>query len=84
MSWYLKLKWLQRDPNKQPLSLQANIQPFGQTDQIIELNGGYLSLRWIWLYVIVMSRIRFTLNPHSIFAWVSKNYLLETVTTSED
>ena len=33
----IKGKWLQRDSNPQPLSLQTNIQPFSQTGQMIEL-----------------------------------------------
>ena len=31
-----------------------------------------------WLYVLVMSRTRFRVNPHSILAWKSNNSLLET------
>ena len=41
------------------LSSQTNSQPFGQTNQMIELCSDYLSVRCIWLYVLVMSRTRF-------------------------
>ena len=81
--WHLKFKWLQQDSNQQPLRSQINTQPFGQTDQIIELKCGYISLRWIWLYILVISRSRFRVNPHSIFAWMSRNSLLENVAISE-
>ena len=54
---YLKFKWLQRDSNPQSRSSWTNIQPFTQTGQLIELCYEYLSVRWIWLYVI-MSRAR--------------------------
>ena len=37
----------------------------------------------IWQYVLVMSRKRFRVNPHSIVAWMSKNSLLEAVAKSE-
>ena len=36
-----------------------------QTGQMIELCSEYLSVRCIWLYVLVMSRTRFRVNPHS-------------------
>ena len=32
---YLKFKWLQRDSNPKPLSLETNIQPFSQTVVIL-------------------------------------------------
>ena len=65
---YLKFKWQQRDSNSQPLSSQTNTQPFSQTGQMIELCCEYLSVRCIWLYVIIMSRTSFRVNPHSF--WV--------------
>ena len=37
-----------------------------QTGQMIELCSEYLFVRWIWLYVIVMSRKHFRVNPYSI------------------
>ena len=57
-----------------------NIQPFGQTDQMTQLSCEYLSVRCIWLNVLVMSRTRFRVNPHSIACleqevpWHSGNY----------
>ena len=36
-----------------------------------------------WLYVLVMSRTRFRVNPHSIVAWMSRNSLLEAGAKSE-
>ena len=36
-----------------------------------------------WLYVLVMSRTRFRVNPHSIVAWMSGNSLLEAGAKSE-
>ena len=36
-----------------------------------------------WLHVIIMSRTRFRVNPHSIVAWMSRNSLLEAGTKSE-
>ena len=62
----LKFKWLQLDSNPQPLSSSTNTQPFSQTGQMIELCCEYLSVRCIWLYVLIMSRTRFRVNPHSI------------------
>ena len=35
------------------------------------------------LYVLIMSRTRFRVNPHSIFACMSRNSLLETGAISE-
>ena len=32
---------------------------------------------YVWLYVLVMSRTRFRVNPHSIVVWMSRNSLLE-------
>ena len=43
-----------------------NTQPFSQTGQMTELCCEYLSVRCIWLYVIIMSRTSFGVNPHSI------------------
>ena len=50
----MKFKWLQRDPNPQPLSSLKNTQPFGKSNQMIELNCEYLSVPWIWLYVLLL------------------------------
>ena len=50
---------------------------------MIELCYEYFSVWCIWLYVLVMSRMHFRVNPHSIVAWMSKNSLLETGMKSE-
>ena len=70
---YRKFKSLQRDSNPQPLSWYTNTKPLVQTDQMIELKFQYLSVRCIWLYLLIMSRTRFRVNLRSIFAWMSKN-----------
>ena len=36
-----------------------------------------------WLYVLIMSRKRFRVNPHSIVARMSRNSLLEAGAKSE-
>ena len=38
---------------------------------MIELCCEYLYVRSIWPYVFIMSRSRFTVNPHTIVAWMS-------------
>ena len=38
---------------------------------------------YIKLYVLVMSRNRFRVNPHSIAAWMAKDSLLEAGRKSE-
>ena len=43
-----------------------NTQLFFETDQMIELSCEYLSVRWIWLYVIMISCTHFRVNPHYI------------------
>ena len=55
-SRYLKLKWLQRDSNPQPL---------WQADQMIELFCEYLYVRCIWLYVFIMSRTSLRVSVYS-------------------
>ena len=37
----------------------------------------------LWLYVLIMSRTRFRVNPHSVVAWMSRNSLLEAGAKSE-
>ena len=73
----LEVKWLQRDSNPEPLSSLTNTQPFGKTGQRIELCSENLSVRCIWLYILVMPRTPFRVNPQSIFAWMSRNSLLK-------
>ena len=36
-----------------------------------------------WLYVLVMLRTRFRVNPHSIVTWMSRNSLFEAALKSE-
>ena len=79
----LKLKWLQQDSNPEPLSSLTNTQPIGETGQTLELCSEYFSVRCIWLSILVMPRTPFTVNPHSIFAWMSRNSLLEPGAKSE-
>ena len=50
---------------------------------MIELCCEYLPVWCIWLYVLIISRPCFRVNPHSIFAWMSRNSLLETGVISE-
>ena len=38
----------------------------------------YQKTKRFLLYVLVMSRTRFRVNPHSLVAWMSRNSLLET------
>ena len=42
---------------------------------MIELGFEYLSLRWNLLYVNIMSRRRFRVNPHYVASWMSRNSL---------
>ena len=65
---FLKFKWRQPDSNPQRLSSQTKTQAFSQTSQMIELCSEYLSVRCIWLCVIIKSRTSFGVNPHSIVA----------------
>ena len=80
---YVQFKWLQRDSNPQPLSSEMKTQIFGQTDQMIELSCEHLSVRSIWICVLLLSRRHFRVNLHSIFAWISTNSFLETCAISE-
>ena len=50
---------------------------------MIELSDEYISVRSIWLFVLVMSGIRFRVNPLPMFASMSRNCLLERCTISE-
>ena len=40
---------------------------------MLELCCEYLSVQCIWLYVLVVSRRCFKVNPHSIVAWMSRS-----------
>ena len=44
-----------------------NTQQFSQAGQMIKLSCEYLFVRSIWIYVIMVSRTSFTVNPHPIF-----------------
>ena len=59
----LNFKELHLFSNLQPFSSLGNTQPFDQRHEMIKLRCEYLSLQWIWLYVFVMSRAKFRLNP---------------------
>ena len=81
---YLKIKWLQRDSNPQPLTSSTNTQPVDQIGPMIELCCEYLSVRCIWLNFFIMSRTSLRVNPNSTVAWMSRNSLLEAGAISED
>ena len=80
---YLTFNWLQQDWNLQSFSSWMRNLPFCRTDKMIELSCEYLSVPSIWLYVLILSRTRFRVNTHSIFAWMSKNCLLYKKVISE-
>ena len=48
------------------------------TDEMIDLSWEFLSVRCIWLYVLIMWCACFRVNSHSIFSLMSKNFLLKT------
>ena len=62
------VKQLQPDSNQQSLTYQTNTQRFNPTDQMIGLCFLYLPARCILVYVLIMSRMSFRVNPHSIDA----------------
>ena len=47
---------------------------------MIKLCCDYLFVWCIWLHFLIMSLTRFRVNPNSIVAWMSRNFLLETST----
>ena len=51
--------------------------------QNLIIRTGVLGDIAFWLYVLVMSRTRFGVNPHSIVAWMSRNSFLEAGAKSE-
>ena len=68
------------------VNLQSTILPeyqnplfktFGQAEPTIELCWKCWFIWCIWLYVLVISRTRFRVNPNSLAAWMLKNSLLE-------
>ena len=77
----LQFLWLQLESNPQPLSSSTNTQPFRKTDQTIELCCEYVTVEYILLYVLVISRTRIRVNPHSVIPWMS---LLEACAKSEN
>ena len=50
---------------------------------MIEVRCEYLSVRCIWLYVLMMLCTRIRVNPHSVVAWMSRNSSLEAGAISE-
>ena len=54
-----------------------NTQPFSQTGQMIELCCEYLSVLCIWLYVIIMLRTSFRVNPHFLHCLNVKELLAQ-------
>ena len=64
------------------ISLQTNTQPFSQRRQMIELCCQYLSVRFNWLYAMIMLRRSFWVNPHSIVC-LNVKYFLEAGLISE-
>ena len=50
------IKLLQLDSNPEPLNSQMKNQQFSQNGQMFKLISEYLSGRYIWLYIFVMSR----------------------------
>ena len=76
--WDLKFKWLQLNSKLQPFSSWTNTQPFSQTGQLTEMCCEFLSVRCIWLYVLIMSFRRFRVNAPSIVTRISRNSLLKT------
>ena len=62
--------------------LVEHTKPFSKTSQMIELCFEYLSVWCIWRYVLIMSHTRFSVNLHSVVAWMSRKSLLEIGATS--
>ena len=63
---YLKFKLQQRHSHPKPPKAETNTQPFTETGQLIELSCEHLSVRYIWLHVIIMSRTSFRVHRYSI------------------
>ena len=60
-----------------------NLQSISQTGSIIELCCEYLPVRCIWLHFVIMSRTRSRVYLHTMFSWMSGNFLLKTGAISE-
>ena len=57
---FRKFKWQQQNSNPEPLSTQTNTEPFIKNCQMIELCCEYLSVRCIWVCVIIMFESEYT------------------------
>ena len=68
--WFAKTLLVLSDSNVirtyNHLVRKRTLNQTGQTGQLIGLCCEYLSVRCIWLYVIIMSHRRFRVNPYSI------------------
>ena len=51
------------------VSVNANTRPFSQTEPTTELCWKGWFVWCIWLYVLVISRTRFRVNPNSVSVW---------------
>ena len=71
-----KIQWL--------VSIQTYNERYSKPSNLLQSFGNSGDNTYIpWLYVLIMSRTRFRVNPHSIVAWMSSNSLLETGAISE-
>ena len=68
----LKFKWKQQDSNHLVCQRALNHSTLSQTGKMTEPWCEYFTVRCIWLYVIIMLRTRFRVNPHSNVAWMSR------------
>ena len=80
---YLKFKWVERDSNPYQSGRKRRLNLFSEIDQIIEPCCEYWYVRCIWLYIIIMSRTYLRVNPHSIFARMSRDSLVKIGAISE-
>ena len=60
-----------------------NTEPFSQIGQVILLCSELLSVRGIWLYVLVLPRTRLIVTPNFIVAWMWNDTLFEEGQKSE-
>ena len=61
----LKFKWLQLDSKSQPLRSWSNTQSISQSNQMIGLCCDYLSVRFIWMYILIMYAFQSKSTPYS-------------------